>query len=89
MGGSESREGLMAALRRFAFGLAWLMGGYLIVRAIAEPFVIDFSNPATYRTDWGGPSLIGVLAVHMLPGILAAALMVLALKRRQGTRSDR
>jgi len=79
----------MPVLRSFALGLAWLMGAYLVVRAIAEPFVIDLSDPATYRNDWGGPSLIGVLAVHMLPGLLAAALMVLALRRRQGTRSDR
>lgn len=65
------------------------MGTYLVVRAIAEPFVIDLSDPATYRSDWGGPSLIGVLAVHMIPGLLAAASMVLALRRRLRTSSDR
>ena len=74
----------MTLLRRFAIGLVWLMGAYFVVRAIAEPFVIDFSDPSTYRTDWGGPSLIGVLAVHMLPGLLAAALMVLALTKGIG-----
>jgi hypothetical protein len=32
------------------------------VRAIAEPFVIDVTDPATYREDWGGPSLLGFLS---------------------------
>jgi hypothetical protein len=31
---------------------------YLIVRAVAEPFVIDMSDPAAYRNDWGGTKLI-------------------------------
>jgi hypothetical protein len=84
-----SSEGLLATLRSFATGLARLLGVYLVIRAIAEPFVIDFSDPATYRNDWGGPSLIGVLAVHILPGLLAAALIVVTLERREGTRSDR
>lgn len=70
-------------LRSFALGLGWLLGAYLVVRAIAELFVIDLSDPATYRSDWGGPSLIGVLAVHMIPGLLAAVLMLLALRRRR------
>lgn len=78
----------MSVLRRFAIGLVWLMGAYLVVRAVAEPFVIDLSDPASYRSDCGGPSLMGVLAVHMLPGLLVAILMVLALRRRQRTRSD-
>ena len=65
------------------------MGAYLVVRAIAEPFVFDLSDPATYRSDWGGPSLIGIPAVHMLPEISAAVLMVHAIRRRQGTRSGR
>jgi hypothetical protein len=63
-------------LRRLARGLAWLVGTYLVARAIVELFVIDFSDASTYRNDWGGPSLIGVLAVHMLPGLLAAIVMV-------------
>lgn len=79
----------MTMLRRFAIGLAWLLGAYLVARAIAEPFVIDLSDPSTYRRDWGGPSLVGVLTVHMLPGLLAAGLMVRALGRRQRTTSDR
>jgi hypothetical protein len=38
--------------------------------------VIDIADPATYQDDWGGPSLAGVIAVHCLPGIVAAALVV-------------
>lgn len=64
----------------------WVIGGlvgfYLIARAIAEPFLIDMSDPATYRDDWGGPSLIGVLLVHCLPGILAVVVLVIARRRR-------
>ncbi|MEU4624217.1 hypothetical protein AB0G04_30105 [Actinoplanes sp. NPDC023801] len=45
---------------------------FFVVRAVAEPFVIDVTDPATYAADWGGPSLIGVLAVHCGPGVLAA-----------------
>lgn len=38
---------------------------YFVVRAAVEPFVIDFADPTTYENDWGGPSLAGVLLVHM------------------------
>jgi hypothetical protein len=54
----------------------------LIVRAVAEPIAIDMTNPATYRNDWGGPSLIGVLAVHCGPGVLAGIAIVAAVIRR-------
>lgn len=50
---------------------------------IAEPFTIDLGNPATYQADWGGPSLIGVLVVHMLPGVVAAVLMLRTVRRRR------
>ena len=62
-------------MKRIGLGFVWVIGVFLIVRSIAEPFVIDVSDPATYIRDWGGPSLIGVLAVHMLPGVLAAAML--------------
>jgi hypothetical protein len=60
-----------------------VVGLYLVVRAIAEPFVIDVNDPASYRNDWGGPSLVGVLAAHCGPGLLAAALLVTAALRRR------
>jgi hypothetical protein len=70
--------------------IVWIVGGivglYLIGRAIAELFLIDMSDPATYRDDWGGPSLIGVLLVHCLPGLLAAAVFVIAYRRRRSSR---
>lgn len=55
--------------------VGFVLGTYLVVRALAEPFVIDVGDPATYRNDWGGPSLVGVLAVHCLPGVISLVLM--------------
>jgi hypothetical protein len=46
-----------------------LLAAYLVVRGIAEFFVINYSRPESYREDWGGPSLAGVLAVHSGPGL--------------------
>jgi hypothetical protein len=69
-------------MRKIGLGLVWAIGIFLVIRAIAEPFVIDLSDPATYRDDWGGPSLVGVLGVHILPGALAVAWMTMALRRR-------
>ncbi|WP_229075008.1 hypothetical protein [Actinoplanes sp. DH11] len=66
--------------------LAWILGAYLIVRAVAEPFVIDTTDPATYAHDWGGPGLAGVLAVHMGPGLVAAVLMLVVVRRRRSAR---
>jgi hypothetical protein len=46
---------------------------FFVGRAIAEPFV---TRPGSdYHSDWGGPTYVGVLAVHMLPGILAIYLI--------------
>ncbi|HEY2670875.1 MAG TPA: CGP-CTERM sorting domain-containing protein [Rugosimonospora sp.] len=64
------------------FGL--ILGLYLFGRAVVEPFVVNLGDPATYRHDWGGPSLIGVLAVHCGPGLIAGVAMVTALARRYG-----
>jgi hypothetical protein len=70
------------AWRRALVGFGVVLGLYLIGRAIVEPFTINLADPATYRDDWGGPSLLGVLAVHCGPGIAAAWWMVVALIRR-------
>ena len=51
-------------MRKAALAVGLGLGLFFIVRAVAEPFVIDMSDPATYRNDWGGPSLPGVLLVH-------------------------
>lgn len=73
-------------LRRGGSVVAWIIGLYFVGRAAVEPFVIDMSDPQTYARDQGGPGLAGVLAVHMGPGILAAALMIGALLRRRSRR---
>ncbi|HEY0536550.1 MAG TPA: hypothetical protein VGD29_33610 [Actinoplanes sp.] len=67
-----------------AFGL--LLGFYLIVRAIIEPFLIDLHDPSTYHLDWGGPHLAGVLTVHCLPGVVSAVLIARWLRGRLSTR---
>jgi hypothetical protein len=46
-----------------------LLAAYLVARGIAEFFVINYSRPESYRENWGGPSLAGVLAVHSGPGL--------------------
>lgn len=43
-------------------------GLFLIGRAVAEVFLIDVKDSASYRGDWGGPSLLGLLVVHCGPG---------------------
>lgn len=70
-------------MRRVVGVIGWIVGGYCVLRAVVEPFLIDLSDPASYRNDRGGPSLLGVLVVHMLPGVLAGAVMVLVLVRRR------
>jgi hypothetical protein len=61
--------------------IAYVVGAYLVVRAIVELVTIDYGDPASYENDWGGPSLAGVLAVHCLPGIVALALMLWGVRR--------
>jgi predicted transporter len=71
-------------LRKVVAGLTILLGLYFVVRAVVELFVIDVNDPASYRNDWGGPSLVGVLAIHCGPGLLALiAFCIVLLRRRQ------
>lgn len=72
-------------MRKLGLALG-LIGTYFICRALVEPFLIDYGNPSSYADDWGGPSLFGVLAVHCLPGVLAAVLMIRAARRRPSRR---
>ena len=74
-------------MRKAAAVVGLVFGSYLIARAIVEPFTIGVSDPASYRDDWGGPSLLGVLAVHCGPGLLAAAAIVTVLLRRRSRRT--
>jgi hypothetical protein len=65
---------------------AYLVGVYFVVRAVVELVTIDYGDAASYEDDWGGPSLVGVLAVHCLPGVISLALMILGARRlRRGT----
>ena len=70
--------------RRVLVGLGLVLAIYLVVRAIAEPFVIDVNDPDSYRSDWGGPSLIGVLAVHAGPALVIVIAAVVWFVRRRG-----
>lgn len=71
-------------MKRFALILAVAVGLYLTGRGVSELLLIHWNDPASYRSDWGGPSLIGVLAVHCLPGLLLPAFIVRKLQRRRG-----
>jgi hypothetical protein len=75
-------------MRSIARIVGVVVGLYLVGRAIAEPFLIDMSDPATYRDDWGGPTLFGVLLVHCGLGLGAGTILVVAyLRRRSSHRS--
>ena len=73
-------------MRKVGVVAAFVLGLYLVVRAVVEVATIDYGDPDSYRLDWGGPSLAGVLAVHCGPGVIAAVLMVWWLRRRAARR---
>jgi hypothetical protein len=83
-----NREGAHT-MRKAVTVVGLALGLFFIVRAVAEPFVIDMSDPATYRNDWGGPSLVGVLLVHVGPGVIAAVAITVLLIRRSSRRAQR
>jgi hypothetical protein len=58
-----------------AIAVGFGLGLFFIVRAVAEPFAID----------WGGPSLLGVLLVHCGPGVMAAVAIAMVLIRRRSS----
>ena len=60
-----------------------VIGSFFTVRAVVELLIIDYSNPSSYRHDWGGPSLISVLLVHCLPGLLAVVAIAFFVRRRR------
>ena len=70
--------------RRTLQTVAGVLAVYLVVRGISELFVIDMHDPSSYRKDWGGPSLAGVLAVHSGPAVsLIGTAIVWLLRRRR------
>ncbi|HJP96550.1 MAG TPA: hypothetical protein VJ843_04220 [Candidatus Saccharimonadales bacterium] len=68
---------------RIGLIFGYILGVYLIGRALVEPFIMDYGNPASYKDSWGGPTLVGVLAVHMLPGVIALVLIIWHQKSRR------
>jgi len=78
------------APRAIGLAIGGLVAVYLVARGIAEFWVVDYSNPASYRHSWGGPSLAGVFAVHSGPGlaIVVAAAVWLHRRARQRHRQD-
>jgi hypothetical protein len=70
-------------MRKLLLGFGIVLGLYLTGRAVAELIIIHWSDPASYRNDWGGPSLAGVLAVHCLPGLILPAVLAYRLRGRR------
>jgi hypothetical protein len=70
--------------KRVLAGVGLIVAIYLVVRGMAEPFLIDINDPDSYRSDWGGPSLIGVLAVHSGPALVIVTAAVVWFVRRRG-----
>lgn len=60
-----------------------VLGIYLVGRGIAEFWTVDYSNPASYQHDWGGPSLLGVFAVHSGPGLAIVVTAAVRLHQRR------
>jgi hypothetical protein len=61
-------------MKAIAIVFAYLVGAFFVVRAIVELVTIDYGDASSYEDDWGGPTLVGVLVVHCLPGVIAATL---------------
>src|SRR4029077_6737561 len=72
----------MKLIRAFGLVIGGVLAVYLVGRGIAEFFTINYSDPASYRLDWGGPSLAGVFAVHTGPAVLILAGTGVSLRRR-------
>jgi hypothetical protein len=51
-------------VRRAASVAGLVVAAFLIVRAVVEVLTIEYTHPSSYRDDWGGPSLAGVLLVQ-------------------------
>ena len=73
----------MKVIRALGLAIGGVLAVYLVGRGIAEFFTVSYSDPASYRLDWGGPSLAGVFAVHTGPAVLILAGAALWLHRRR------
>jgi len=72
--------------RRLGLGLGALLALYLVGRGLTEFFIIHYNDPASYASDWGGPSLAGVFAVHTGPAVAIVTASVTYLIRRRRER---
>lgn len=63
-----------------------LLAVYAVARGVAEFWTVSYSDPASYRQSWGGPSLAGVLAVHSGPGLVVLIAAAAWLRRRMRQR---
>jgi hypothetical protein len=71
----------MRIFRAFGLAIGGVLAVYLVGRGIAEFFTVNYNDPASYRLDWGGPSLAGVFAVHTGPAVLILAGTAVWLRR--------
>ncbi|HEX6524182.1 MAG TPA: hypothetical protein VF070_29910 [Streptosporangiaceae bacterium] len=76
-----------SAVRGLGAAIGGILAVYLVGRGIAEFFTVHYSDPASYRNDWGGPSLAGVFAVHTGPAVaIVTGAIVYMLRRRHPER---
>jgi hypothetical protein len=86
----RSRRWRRLAPRVLAVVLGSALAAYAVARGIAEFWLVDFDNPASYQNDWGGPSLFGVFLVHSGPGLaVIIGGLVWLLRRRRGKQTER
>ncbi|MDN5777181.1 MAG: hypothetical protein L0H96_09740 [Humibacillus sp.] len=85
----------MSVRTRVGKGLRWVgkvlgatLAMYLIARAALEVCIIDPGRPESYRHDWGAPNYLGVLAVHVGPGLIALLAVVLWWRRARHRRAQ-
>lgn len=70
-------------MRAAGIAVAYLVGMFFVVGFVVELVSLDYGDASMYEDDWGGPTLVGVLAVHCLPGVVALALMIWDVRRRR------
>ena len=74
-------------MRRVALLVGLVFAVFLVVRAVVELITFHYSDPSSYEHDWGGPSMVGVLLVHCLPGMFAAVAVLLWVRRSRASPS--
>ncbi len=86
-----NRHAISRRLTRWAAaGLVVVLGLFFIGRAAVELVTVHPGEPETYRQDWGGPTYLGVVFVHVLPAVLTVVIAVWFAKHRvSGARAPR